>query len=237
MLYRAFSIFGARVTIRWTSFAYHNDIRCIIWAKSNTNAEHLRIFSLKSCAFTWAAASIKSEINQTENPINPSGHTIRPQFVANRAFSGSIWARNAPKFLLNRFVVTEWIIYLYAKTGPPILFSILLSICHTIPKKNLCRLKNTFGARFLLRVHWKNESPCQNASNSQMSGFAVVSYPHALFHTRGAFYRSGRSARKRNEEPFVHAASSGGSANVRSGWDLIYDTIRNDCHGSPCVIV
>lgn len=48
--------------------------------------------------------------------------------------------------------------------------------------------------------------------------------------SRDVFYRGSRSTRNRNEEPFVSAASSGGSENVSAKWlklDLRHDP--HDC--------
>lgn len=56
----------------------------------------------------------------------------------------------------------------------------------------------------------------RGTTSLQMLSFAVVYYTRVI--PRGVFYRGSRSARKRNEEPFVSAASSGGSANVRAKW-------------------
>lgn len=81
------------------------------------------------------------------------------------------------------------------------------------------------------------KSASRRTTSLQMLSFAVVLYTRVIPH--GIFYRGSRLAR--NEEPFVNAASSGGSANVRAKWlkpDLWtrFVTIRTRLSVCHCVI-
>jgi len=73
----------------------------------------------------------------------------------------------------------------------------------------------------LPQIYW---SPHRDTTSLQMLSFAVIFYTRVI--PRGVFYRGSRSACKRNEEPFVSAASSSGSVNVRAKW-LKPDLWRN----------
>lgn len=74
-----------------------------------------------------------------------------------------------------------------------------------------------------------DESSRFDASGSRMCRVLPSYFNHTRYSTRAAYFIVVVDQRtKPRTQPFVHAASSGGSANVRSACDLIYDAIRND---------
>lgn len=136
-----------------------------------------------------------------ENPIN-----LRPQSDLNSSWIRSImWARNAPKFTLNRFTVIEQV---HRIMRPPA-HCIFLNLQHL----NIFDTCIAFWKLLtILRSH-----QCRSASKrKQLANIRFCSYFYTSIFYPHVFYRGGRSERKRNEEPFVRAASSGGSANARA---------------------